>query len=56
MLAGLGGLGGGLAFTGFVYVQSGDVIDGNGRDSPGTTALEFLMPAVGCCFGWALQG
>ncbi len=39
MLAGLGGLGGGLAFTGFIYVQSGDVIDGIGGDSPGTTAL-----------------
>ena len=47
ILAGLGGLGGGLAFTGFIYIQSGDVIDGIGGDSPGTTALEFFMPAIG---------
>ena len=47
MLAALGGLGGGLAFTGFIYVQSGDVIDSIGGHSPGTTALEFFMPAVG---------
>jgi hypothetical protein len=46
-LAGMGGLGGGLSFTGFIYVQSGDVIDGIGGDSPGTTALELIMPAVG---------
>lgn len=47
ILAGLGGLGGGLAFTGFIYIQSGDVIDGIGGDSPGTTALELFTPAVG---------
>jgi hypothetical protein len=56
MLAGLGGLGEeNWRSPGSFSSMSGDVIDGIGGDSPGTTALEFFMPAVGVplCLGAA---
>lgn len=47
LLAGLGGVGGGWAATGFVFLQSGAIVDDNGLDSHGSTALEFFLPAFG---------